>query len=268
MRKLFTSIFLVLVMLAMTAGTAFAQETTPITGTVLSVVLETDAATGVTIVVVTLLDETGASQNVKISLETAETLGLVTTDPITGESTVAVDSVGKTVEIDPTTVIGDDIGEEEKEHPVGSVLADFFSETLGVDYETIMNYHEDGAGFGVIAQALWITTKMEGDSGLFQTILDAKLSGDYSTITLEDGTSPANWGQFKKAILKGESQNSLGDVKSDKGEGDDEANAVSEDNKDKEEKGNKDQGNQNQENKDKGNKDKGNGKGNGHGNGD
>ena len=98
MKKLFTSIFLVLALLAMTAGTAFAQETTPITGTVQSVVFETDAATGETIVVVTLLDETGASQTLKINLETAQTLGLVTTDPTTGESAVAVDAVGKAVE--------------------------------------------------------------------------------------------------------------------------------------------------------------------------
>jgi hypothetical protein len=261
MKKFLTSILLTLALLALTTGTVFAQDTTPtpITGTVQSVTLGTDATTSEPIVIVTLLDDQGATQTVNLSVETATTLGLVTTDATTGETTVANDAVGKTVEIDPATVIGGDAGEEEKEHPVGSALADFFNETLGVDYEIVMTYHDQGAGFGVIAQALWITTKMEGDSALFQTILDAKLSGDYSAITFEDGTSPANWGQFKKAILKGEKNNSLGDIMSGKSESSDETDAVSEGNKNKEDKGNKDKGN-----KDKGNK----GNGNGHGNGD
>ena len=208
--------FLVLALLAMTAGTAFAQETTPITGTVQSVVLETDATTGETIVVVTLLDDQGVTQTVNLNGETATSLGLTTTDIATGETTVTDTAVGSTVEIDPATVISSE--EVEEDHPVGSALADFFSETLGVDYAMVMDYHDQGAGFGVIAQALWITTKMEGDNVLFQTILDAKLSSDYSAIIMEDGTSPENWGQFKKAILQGESQNSLGDVMSDKDE--------------------------------------------------
>lgn len=58
MKRLFTSLFLVLALLTMTTGTAFAQGTTPITGIVESVVLETDATTGETIVVVSVLDET------------------------------------------------------------------------------------------------------------------------------------------------------------------------------------------------------------------
>ena len=233
--------FLVLALLAMTAGTAFAQETTPITGTVQSVVLETDATTGETIVVVTLLDDQGVTQTVNLNGETATSLGLTTTDIATGETTVTDTAVGSTVEIDPATVIGSE--EVEEDHPVGSALADFFSETLGVDYAMVMDYHDQGAGFGVIAQALWITTRMEGDNVLFQTILDAKLSSDYSAIIMEDGTSPENWGQFKKAILQGESQNSLGDVMSDKDE------------------------NGNGKGNGRGNSDKDNGNGNGHGNG-
>jgi len=271
MKKFLLSILLTLALLGLTTGTVFAQETTPtpITGTVESVTVETDATTGETIVVVTLTDDLGTTQTVNLSLETATSLGLVTTDATTGETTVSDTAVGSTVEIDPTTVIGGD-EEEEEQHPVGSALSEFFSESLGVDYETIMGYHDDGAGFGVIAQALWITTRMDGDTELFQTIVDAKLSGDYSAITLEDGTSPANWGQFKKAILKGETNNSLGDVMSGKGEsGEDEgegAETLNEEahgnpNKDKEDKG------QDKPGKDKGNGN-GNGKGNGHGNGD
>ena len=218
MKKLFTSMFVVVALLAMTAGTAFAQEATPatpITGTVQSVVLETDATTGETTAVVTVLDETtGQTQTVTLSLATAESLGLVITDPTTGDSTVADDAVGKTVEIDPATVIP---GEEEvvEEHPVGSALADFFGDALGADYETIMAAHEDGVGFGVIARALWLTSELDGDTDTFQALIDAKLSGDYSAITLADGSTPDNWGDVVKSMKKGDN---LGSVMSGKGE--------------------------------------------------
>lgn len=215
MKNFFTSIFLVLVLLAMTAGTAFAQETTPITGTVESVVLETDALTGETTIVVTLLDETTDTlQTVKLSLETAESLGLVVTDPTTGESKVTEDAVGTTVEIDPATVLLEEETEEDQ-HPVGSALSDFFSGLLGVDYETIMTYHEDGVGFGVIAQALWLTNNIGGDTAAFEALLEAKQSGDYNAVTLADGTTPDNWGDVVKSLKK---EDNLGSVASGKGE--------------------------------------------------
>ncbi len=214
MKKLFTSMFLVLALLAMTAGTAFAQETTAIAGTVQSVVIQENEATGETIVVVTLLDETtGTSQTINISLETAQTLGLVATDPTTGVSTVTEGAVGTTVEIDPTTVIP-----EEEQHPVGSALSDFFGELLGVDYETVMDYHSDGVGFGVIAQALWLSNSLGGGASTFTALLDAKQSGDYSAITLADGTTPDNWGDVVKSLKKGEK---LGSVMSGKATGED-----------------------------------------------
>lgn len=217
MKRLFTSVFLALALLTMTAGTAFAQETTLITGTVQTVVLETDATTGETTVVVTVLDEIGTSQTVSISLATAESLGLVTTDPITGESTVVEEAVGTTVEIDPATVIqdGKETTEEEDQHPVGSALSDFFSDLLGVDYETIMTFHDDGVGFGVIAQALWLTNNLEGDTATFEALLEAKQNGDYSSITLADGTTPDTWGDVVKSLKKGDN---LGSVMSGKGD--------------------------------------------------
>lgn len=213
MKRLFTSTFLVLALLATTVGTVFAQEAAPITGTVQTVVLETNAITGETIVVVTVLDETGATQIVKIDLQSAESLVLVVTDPITGVSTVALDVAGKVIEIDPSTIIdnGEEVVVVEKEHPVGSSLSDFFSELLGVNYETIMSYHEDGIGFGVIAQALWITNNLDGDTTTFEALLDAKQSSDYSAITLVDGSTPDNWGDVVKSLKKG---NNLGSVMS------------------------------------------------------
>ncbi len=196
MKNFFTSIFLVLVLLAMTAGTAFAQETTPITGAVQSVVLET-----------------------------AETLGLVTTDPTTSESKVTENAVGTTVEIDPTTILIEEDTEEDR-RPVGSRLSDFFSGLLGVDYETIMTFHDDGFGFGVIAQALWLTNNLDGDTATFEALLEAKQSGDYNAVTLADGTTPDNWGDVVKSLKKGDN---LGSVASGKGEsGEDTSEVITE----------------------------------------
>lgn len=236
MKKLLFSAFFAFVLIAAQAGTVFAQDAT-ITGTVQSVVVETNTTTGESTVLVTYTDGTGATQTARLSVATAEGLGLVTTtttiDPLTGETTTVTtvnDGVVDTeVIIDPATVIDDTTAEEDL-HPVGSKLADFFSETLGVDYDTIMSYRDDEGGtvgFGVIAQALWMTKKLDGDSELFQTIVDAKLSGDYD-ITLEDGTiiESDNWGQFKKAILKGESENSVGDVMSGKNDPDDDGTST------------------------------------------
>jgi hypothetical protein len=222
MKKLFTSMFLMLILLTMTAGTALAQGTTTITGTVQTVTLET-APTGETIVVVTLLDETaGTTQTVKISLDTAKSLGLATTDPTTGKSTVAVDSVGTVIGIDSTTVLPQ-ANTTVALHPVGSALSDFFSGLLGVDYEKIMSYHKDGVGFGVIAQALWLTNELRGDTVAFETLLQAKQSGDYSAITLADGSTPDNWGDVVKSLKKGDN---LGSVMSTKGQSNQDTSGV------------------------------------------
>lgn len=222
MKRLFTSLFLVLALLAMTAGTVFAQETTPITGTIQTVTLETDATTNEITVIVTVLDETtSTSQTVRLSVSDAESLGLVTTDITTGETNVVEGIEGTTVEIDPTVVIPDSEvpTTEETQHPVGSALSDFFSDMLGVDYETIMTFHEDGVGFGVIAQALLLTNKLEGDSTTFEALLEAKQSGDYSAITLADGSTPDNWGDVVKSLKKGDN---LGSVMSGRGQSGDE----------------------------------------------
>ena len=71
----------------------------------------------------------------------------------------------KSVEIDPTTVIPD---QQENQHPVGNALATFFSDIEGIDYDTIMAAHENGVGFGVIAQALWLTSELGGDAQVLQ----------------------------------------------------------------------------------------------------
>lgn len=182
------------------------QDTTPITGTVQSVTTETDTS-GVTTVVVTLLDEQGATQTLRLSVETAVTLGLVTLDPTTQEPVVDETQVGQAVEIDPTTVLPE---EEEDVHPIAAILASFFGE----DPSVVNEYHEGGFGFGVIAQAMWIAEGLNGDASTAGVILEAKETGDYSAFVLPDGSTPTNWGQFKNAAL-GKDKKNLGIIVSD-----------------------------------------------------
>ena len=78
-KKSITTLLLIVTVLFAQVGSVLAaptsQETTPITGTIDTVVLETDSA-GVTTVLVTLTDDLGATQTVRLSLETAVGLGL------------------------------------------------------------------------------------------------------------------------------------------------------------------------------------------------
>ena len=222
---LLATIFLATQFIAVGAAPA-AQETTPITGTIESIVLETDTETNTTTVVVTLTDEMGETQTVRLSIEDATTLGLVMDD---GSGPVADDSkIGTSVDINPEVVIPDESDEtttEEAQHPVGSKLSDFFSDILGVNYDMIMEYHDEGVGFGVIAQALWMTNALtsEGETEmemtpeeLFSAILDAKQNKDFSAITLPDGSEPTNWGQFRKAVMsdRDKSKENLGAIMS------------------------------------------------------
>lgn len=213
MKKLFTTTFLVFALLVMTAGNVFAQESTTITVTVQSIVLGTDPITGKTTVEVTYLDSTNTTQTVTIDLQTAESLGLVTTDAITTETTVAVDAIGKVIQITPPPATEE--VSEEGQHPAGSALSEFFSKLLGVDYETIITAHNDGVGFGVIAQALWMTNNIDGGPEEFQALIEAKQSGDYTAITLADGSTPDNWGDVVKSLKKGDN---LGSIMSGKAE--------------------------------------------------
>jgi hypothetical protein len=202
--KLLAGTLLVLAVLFAQVGNVAAapqvQDTTPITGTIQSITTETDS-NGVTIVIVTLVDDQGETQTVRLSVETAVILGLVTLDPTTLLPVVNEEQIGQTVEIDPTTVIP----EEENVHPIAALLASFF----GVEASVVNAYHEDGFGFGVIAQAMWIAQGLGGDASTAGLILEAKQTGDYSAFVLPDGSAPTNWGQFKKAAL-GKDKKNLG----------------------------------------------------------
>ena len=189
------------------------QNPLPVSGVVQSLTLETDATTGVTTVIVDVIDDNDLSQPFRVSLKTAFSLGLVVLNEEGGPG-INYSALGKPVEINPRNIIPD---QPVTQHPVGSALATFFSDIPGMDYETIMNAHQQGVGFGVIAQTLWLTTKLEGDSGVFEAILHAKQTGDYSAFILDDGSSPQNWGQLRKAILNNDRKNSLGVILSGSG---------------------------------------------------
>ena len=227
--KYMASFLMVLAVLFAQVGSVAAapqvQDTPPVTGTVQSITTETDV-NGTTTVLVTLLDDQEATQTVRLSVEAAVTLGLVTLDPTTQEPVVDETQVGQTVEIDPATVISED-DSEEPVHPIAWLLAEFFGEDPGV----VNDYHEDGFGFGVIAQALWISRNLTtseggtGDASLVEEILVAKETKDFEAFFeahpeyVVDGELPSNWGQFKKALS--DKKNNLGVIVSDQADPDD-----------------------------------------------
>ena len=187
------------------ASAAPTLQNQSISGTVTAVTCETDPITGDKTFQVTIEDANGLSQKVLIDQLTATvTLQLV---PLTADgspdcSPAALEAAaGMGVTIDAADILS----EEEAKHPVGDALATFFEGIA--DYDTIMVAHEGGLefgkfGFGVIAQALWLTKNMSGDSDTFIAILEAKATGDYSAFTFEEGLEvPQNWGQFRKAVL-------------------------------------------------------------------
>ena len=214
MKRVLFGLTITAALLLIVTGSVFAQEgTTPLTGMVQSVVLETDPETSVITAVVTLVDELGETQVVRISLETAVELGLVDLQ----QAVVEIPEGGIEVTLESTDIITEDV-DDSSQHPVATALSDFFSTLLGVDYDTVMAYHEDGIGFGVIAQALWMTKSLEGDTATLQLILEAKKRGDFSAVVLDDGSSPTNWGQFRQAVLKDKekAKDNLGTIKSGK----------------------------------------------------
>jgi hypothetical protein len=208
--KLPSVLFIVLTVLVAQAGAVFAAPTLqegPITGTVTALECGPDSENPTVLVT---LDVEGEPQTVEIDLATAVDLGLIAPDTDCSPEALA-EAVGTEVSIDSSVVIQD---EEENQHPVGSALSEYFSDIT--DYETIMAAHEDGTGFGLLAQALWLTMKMEGDGDTFLAIIEAKKTKDFSAFVLEDGSTPKNWGQFKKAALNGDKKGNLGVVMSGK----------------------------------------------------
>ena len=245
--KLFSVIFLALAMLFGQVGTASAapqaQDATP--PEITQIETETDA-NGDTTVLVTLLLEDQTIQTVRISLHYAVQLGLIDSDT---QLPVPLEELPTHVTIDPIQVIPDEESEDAEVHLISSLLADFFFEgnpemaALIDSFHTGDNEAEQVFGFGVIAQALWMSEGFNdgtADAEVAGQILLAKQSGDYSAFELPDGTSPSNWGQFKKALKENKEKHNLGIVVS--GQADEAEDSASQ----------QDHGNGKAKNKDKG----------------
>lgn len=210
--KLSLNLLLALSLFAFKFGGVFAvsaqEGDPPISGVIQSITLDNDTITGVTIVSVDVVDDDQVLQSMRVNLETAIAQGFVILNG-DGKPNINNAALGQPVEIDPSTVLPT---HEESRNPIGNALATFFSEIEGLDYQTIMAAHEEGVGFGILAQALWLTTKLEGNAEVFEALIQAKQTGDYSAFILEDGSSPENWGQLQKAILDKGKKNGLGVV--------------------------------------------------------
>ena len=241
--KFFISLIVAVSVVMVQVGGVFAapasEASAPISGTVQSITLESDSSTGITTVIVEVKGADQVVRTVRVSEKIAKDLGLVVHD---GDGNPVINNLalGQFVEIAANTVIPD---QEADRHPVGDALATFFSDIPDLDYSMIMTAHQEGMGFGVIAQALWLTVKLEGNSEVFQALLLAKETGEYDTIVLNDGTTVKNWGQLRKAILDGKKISNLGTVMSNKDNGNNQSKDKEKDNKQDKDKGNSGDGN-------------------------
>ena len=223
-RNVFISLFLAISILIVQVGGVLAapgsQDSTPLKGILQKITLETDPSTAITTVILEVR-KGNEVQIVRISQENALQLGFVGLDG-DGKAVINEKILGKHVEIDLANILPP---EEEKLHPVGDALAQFFS-YLGAEkdqvYTAIMEAHDHGVGFGVIAQVLWLTQEIPGGGNLdhFQALLAAKESGIYTDLPFVDENgatiTPKNWAELKNAILSGKPAVNLGSVMSNK----------------------------------------------------
>jgi len=135
------------------------------------------------------------------------------------------------VTIDSSQVIPDEEPAPAPVHLISQLLADFFfngdTQMAGVidSFHTGDNDANQVFGFGVIAQALWMSKSFTddgtADADLVGLILQAKSSGDYSQLSqyFDEGTDITNWGQLQKALRDNKEKHNLGVIIS--GHGDD-----------------------------------------------
>lgn len=202
--KLLAGVLLVFMLLTaqvgMAAAAPLAQDASvTISGIVTEIGEPETDENGVTTVLVTLLLEDQTTQTVRISDVLAAGLEI--------DQQVSL-------QVDPNDVISDEEPTEESVHPIAALLAAFFFPDDPDMASVINGYHEeDGFGFGVIAQALWMSQSLtEGeDASAAGLVLEAKQSGDYSEFSeWFDGPVPTNWGQFKKELRENKDKHNLG----------------------------------------------------------
>ena len=212
------TVITVLLFLAIPSLQVFAetQVSEPPTGTIQTITPIIDPLTNMVTVRVGLRTTDGVLP-LTYSLENAVSLGLVTaTADIPPVVTVVETMLGQTLVVDPSLILG---AGELVTQPIAVTLGDFLSGILGVDGAALMAYHDQGMGFGEIAQAGFMALALDGDSATFSTILAAKKSGDYSAVVLPDGSTPSNWGQLRKAVFTDEKNlKNLGAVMSGRAE--------------------------------------------------
>ena len=224
--KLLASILLVLaVMFAQVGNVAAAPQTqdgttTTITGTIQTITVDPDTNA---VLVTVLLEDQVTTQTVSL-----DPLDPAYSDLFNPDTHELIAQVGDSVawEVNSADVVPDEEPVEPDVHPISWLLAQFF---FGGDPEVaslIDSFHngdfqiigDDGTeqtldqvfGFGVIAQALWMSRDSEGnaDVELAGDILLAKESKDFQAFFdthpeyLEQvgDNMPTNWGQFKKAL--------------------------------------------------------------------
>ena len=210
-------VLMMVVVPVMSVGAAAPAQTTTIDGTVKSCDTAIDSSTGNTIVVCEINLNGGGTQTVRLSVEDAVAKGLVSVE---GDVVTIIATDGQEVSIDEDMLLEDPcVMPEDASQPISKIVASYFCKDLGTSYEDIQSLHEDGFGFGEIAQACFMALKLDAvdyEGDLCADILLAKQNHDYSKLPLPDGVDVSNWGQLRKAILshdKGSS--SLGSVVSD-----------------------------------------------------
>src|SRR5574341_759491 len=219
-------IMLTLILISLPVASVYAAPATQTAaaGTCTIQDISISTSTGALVVTVTCTDGSKVNFNEADALK----LGLIIQN---ADGSVSVNGamIGQTIDTgasDPCAASANTGTGDTSQHPVGAALADFFCEKMdGATYDDIMGYHEDGFGFGVIAQALWFASELGVDPG---AILEAKKSGDYEGLLPEGSPTPTNWGQFRKEVLGLSVQDvkhNLGEIMSGKAKSQDTAEA-------------------------------------------
>jgi hypothetical protein len=252
--KLLASILLVLaVMFAQVGNVAAAPQTqdgttTAITGTIQTITVDPDTNA---VLVTVLLEDQVTTQTVSL-----DPLDPAYSDLFNSDTHELIAQVGDSVawEVNSADVVPDEEPVEPDVHPISWLLAQFFFDGDPDIAIAIDSFHngdfkiigDDGTeqtldqvfGFGVIAQALWMSRDSEGNADVELTgdILLAKEDKDYQAFFdahpeyLEQvgDNMPTNWGQFKKALS--EKKNNLGVIVSGQADQDDSTDALTQQN--------------------------------------
>jgi hypothetical protein len=212
-------VFVIVMTPIMSVGAAAPAQTTTVDGTVQSCDTAIDSSTGDTIVVCVINLTGGGTQTIRLSVSDAVAKNLAIVE---GDTVTIIATEGQEVSIDESMLLENPcVIPEDASQPISKILASYFCEDLGTNYDDVQTLHEAGFGFGEIAQACFMALKIkalnpEATGDLCSDILYAKQNNDYSNLPLPEGITVSNWGQLRKALLSHEKNSSnLGSVVSD-----------------------------------------------------